>query len=510
MTVAVDLGSGAVKIAGGAESYVTLAHPVDAELAARVGTTVPLYRHAGNLVIVQAPHDAYARAVAEALGGMPAESVAIVAPDWWTKRAREAVHQTLEAHASGPFQLVSPAAAALKAARARHRLPSTVAVLDIGAESSSATVLHDADGVQRVVGPPAVLHGRAGNDIDRRLMHHVLGWLRADGHDFEPTDPEIAAAGESMLSQVKAAKERLSTRPAASLKPDLPGVSAELRLVRSEFDEVVRETVDAIVAMLKAVGTNATEGAEAVLLIGGSVSIPLVTQVISVELGLPVVLDGDPATLAVRGALTTELPAPPRQRTWRRRNGRHRSARNVFDLELAPRPHSEPWLDSVPISVEPAVIPDPPSEAEVADPETIVPEPERRETSAGHDTAPRLGSFIERSRREAVATRQETLSEPVHLLVETEDGPSPRRSTRWSSGSGHASWNSSRHSVIDADGQFRLRVNDRDHDVDMGQELASRPVTVLLIGLHVFVTASESGELLRELRLDPDLDFAPV
>jgi hypothetical protein len=34
-------------------------------------------------------------------------------------------------------------------------------------------------------------------------------------------------------------------------------------------------------------------------------------------------------------------------------------------------------------------------------------------------------------------------------------------------------------------------------------------VTVLLVGLHVFVTASGTGVVLRELRLNPDDDYRP-
>src|SRR5688500_9940763 len=359
MTVAVDLGSGAVKIADGADASVRLAHPIDAELAARVGTTVPLIRRDGGLVVTQAPHEAYVRAVATALDGVAAESVAIVAPDWWSKRARELVEQSFQAHASGPFRLVSPAEAAISASRGRRRLPTTVAVLDIGAESSSTTVLTEVDGLHRVVGRPAVLHGWAGNEIDRRLLHHVLGWLNVDGGGFEPSDAEAAAAGRSLLTQVKAAKERLSTRPAATLTPDLPGANAEVRLVRSEFDEVARGTVDAIVSMLKAsIATNAPDGAGAVLLIGGSVSIPLVTQLSSVEVGLPVILDDDPATLAVRGAATAEMPPTPRRR--RRRRRRAGIARNVFDLSNAPAPDGEPYVEPSP---EPEPEPEPSPEA---------------------------------------------------------------------------------------------------------------------------------------------------
>ena len=511
MTVAVDLGSGAVKVTGGVDSSVFLEHPIDPELAARMGTTVPLIRRDGSLVTTQAPHDAYVRAVATALDGIAAESVAIVAPDWWSKRARDVVQQTFEAHASGPFQLVSPAVAAVSASRERHRLPTTVAVLDIGAESSSTTILTDVDGVRRVVGRPAVLHGQAGNDIDRRLMHHVLGWMSADGHGIEPTDSVIAAAGTSLLTQVKAAKERLSTRPAATLRPDLPGANAELRLVRSEFDEVVRGSVDAIVAMLKAsIGTNASAGAEAVLLIGGSVSIPLVTQVISVEVGLPVFLDNDPATLAVRGATTIEMPAIPQRKGWRRRRGRAGTAHNVFDLDDAPAPASEPYVDSPPRPT-PEPRPEPQMDATAANvADEIVPASEVREDAVGNLTAQRLGSFIERSRRDATASSPESAPPgPVHLVVETEDGGRASRTARWTSANENSGWSNARRTYVDDDGQFVLRVNDRDYEVDMGAELASTSVTVLLIGLHVFVTLSETGELLRELRLNPEHDFRP-
>jgi hypothetical protein len=506
MTVAVDLGSGAVKVAG-ADPSVRLADPVDPELAVRVGTTVPLVRRDDGLVITQAPHDAYVRAVATALDGTKAGSVAIVAPDWWSKRARDVVNQALEAHAAGPFRLVSPAGAAVSASRARQRLPATVAVLDIGAETSSATILTDVDGVHRAVGRSAVLHGQAGNEIDRRLMQHVLGWLRADGHGYDPTDPETARAGESLLRQVKSAKEQLSTRPAATLTPELPEANAELRLVRSEFDEVVRGTVDAIVAMLKtSIGASSAGGAEAVLLIGGSVSIPLVTQVISVELGLPVILDNDPATLAVRGATAAEMPATPQRRGWRRRAT---SARNVFDLDNAPVPESEPAVESRPEPAPGPPSPDPVVEVTAADDSgERTPDSEVREATAGNGTG-RLNSYIERSRQEAEATKTESAPEPVQIVVEAGHAVGRRRTARWTSAPLGAGWESARHARVDDEGQVRLQVNGRDYEVDMGQELASMTVTMLLIGLHVFVTVAETGELLRELRLNPDHDFRP-
>ena len=125
------------------------------------------------------------------------------------------------------------------------------------------------------------------------------------------------------------------------------------------------------------------------------------------------------------------------------------------------------------------------------------------------DPACRLFSLAELSSREGVTTWRVPPWEPVRLVIETSDGPLPRRTARWSGEPEAPEWSNARHASIDAEGQFRLRVNGRIHKVDMGKSLAARSVMVLLIGLQVFVTDSESGELLREMRLNPDHDFQP-
>jgi transposase InsO family protein len=62
---------------------------------------------------------------------------------------------------------------------------------------------------------------------------------------------------------------------------------------------------------------------------------------------------------------------------------------------------------------------------------------------------------------------------------------------------------------IDADGKLTLRVNGRLHHIGMGRTLARTPVLKLVQDLHVRIIDAATGELLRELTLDPNRDYQP-
>jgi transposase InsO family protein len=66
-----------------------------------------------------------------------------------------------------------------------------------------------------------------------------------------------------------------------------------------------------------------------------------------------------------------------------------------------------------------------------------------------------------------------------------------------------------RHDRIDSSGTVTLRHNSRLHHIGLGRRLAATPVTLLVDDLHVRVIERSTGELIRELTLDPDHDFQP-
>jgi hypothetical protein len=67
-----------------------------------------------------------------------------------------------------------------------------------------------------------------------------------------------------------------------------------------------------------------------------------------------------------------------------------------------------------------------------------------------------------------------------------------------------------RHDRIDTDGKVTLRVNGRLHHIGIGRTHARTPVLLLVQDLQVRVVDAATGELLRELTIDPARDYQPI
>jgi transposase InsO family protein len=66
-----------------------------------------------------------------------------------------------------------------------------------------------------------------------------------------------------------------------------------------------------------------------------------------------------------------------------------------------------------------------------------------------------------------------------------------------------------RHDRIDTGGSVTLRHNSRLHHIGLGTSRAGTRVTLLVDDLHIRVIARDTGELIRELVLDPNRDYQP-
>jgi molecular chaperone DnaK len=202
--------------------------------------------------------------------------------------------------------------AALRAALGEVTMLSTAAAVAYGSEAPVA--VHDLGGSTFTA---AVVRGLAtlgqpveldlgGADLDELVFDHVRAAVDL------PTD---AGSLASLRQACTAAKEALSADTEVEIPVVGQGIDTRVRLTRAEFEEMARpllaETATAFRMAIEESGvTPAT-----VLLSGGAAWLPLLTQVVSEELGRPVTAT-PPGAAAMGAALAAGAPhwtAAPRE-----------------------------------------------------------------------------------------------------------------------------------------------------------------------------------------------------
>jgi hypothetical protein len=153
------------------------------------------------------------------------------------------------------------------------------------------------------------------------VFSHVTAALGSAWDELNPLDPAVGAAVSGLRRGCTAAKEALSADTEVLIPVVLPGIDTRIRLARTEFEEAIRPAIDETVTALRRAIAVAGVEPDAVLLVGGSARIPLITQTVSERLGRPVSVALDPkgivaigAAIEARGPIaapTRMLPAAP-------------------------------------------------------------------------------------------------------------------------------------------------------------------------------------------------------
>jgi molecular chaperone DnaK len=197
------------------------------------------------------------------------------------------------------------AAAAHYASTARVTKGSVVAVYDLGGGTFDATVLRQLDDGFEFLGPPEGIEGLGGIDFDEAVFAHVDRSLDGALSELDLDDPRMASSLVRVRQDCVLAKEALSGDTETSVPVMLPDLTTEVRLTRGEFEEMIRAPVEATVSALRRALTAADvapEDLRTVLLVGGSSRIPLVSQMLSAELGRPTAVDTHPKHAVALGA----------------------------------------------------------------------------------------------------------------------------------------------------------------------------------------------------------------
>ncbi|HEY6423780.1 MAG TPA: Hsp70 family protein [Pseudonocardiaceae bacterium] len=282
----------------------------------RIGDEVPM-------VIGGAPHSAPEIAamvvrwvvdrVTEREGGPP-QGITITHPASWGIYKIQIMADALHA-ADLPaltFRTEPEAAAASYSIQERVETGSTIAVYDLGGGTFDAAVVRKTGArTFSVLGVPEGIERLGGADFDDAVFSHVVAGAPALS-ELDPEAPATLAATARLRRECTEAKEALSSDTEVTIPVLLPGFQSQVRLVRAEFEDLIRpqvvETIEALRRALRSAGVTA-EDLDAVLLVGGSSRVPLVAQLVSAELGRPVAIDADPKAAIALGAALSALPA---------------------------------------------------------------------------------------------------------------------------------------------------------------------------------------------------------
>lgn len=294
------------------------------EFKRRIGDSTPLVV-AGR---AWAPEELCARLVrwvvdqvADREGG-PAARIAVTHPASWGPHKQDLLGNALAAQGLTVTFLAEPQAAALHYAAAERVEPgSTIAVYDLGGGTFDAAVVRKADPGRAargaagfgLLGRPEGLERLGGVDFDDAVFCHVRDGLPEVFADLDAADPAVLAAVSRVRRDCTEAKEALSSDTEVSIPVLLPGSRGSVRLHRSEFESLIRPQVEETVTALRAAVTSAgltPDQLSAVLLVGGSSRIPLVSQLVSEQLGRPVAVDADPKNAIAKGAALSVSPRP--------------------------------------------------------------------------------------------------------------------------------------------------------------------------------------------------------
>ena len=295
------------------------------EFKRRIGDEIPLLvggvsRHAHELAAVLV-HWVWQR-VTEREGELP-EGVALTCPASWGPYKISLFEQAVQATRIGEMTrlgsaklLSEPQAAAISyASRERVEVGAHLAVYDLGGGTFDAAVVRkDSPTAFTVLGRPEGIDGLGGVTFDEMLLDHVCAAAGVLLTQLDPNDPDIVPEVARLRRECTEAKEALSVDTDTTIAVSLGGVRQRVRVTRAEFEEMIRPELERTIEALHGALGSADVGADqvdAILLVGGSSRIPLVSQLISAEFGQAPAIDTDPKTAVAEGAARFLVPAAP-------------------------------------------------------------------------------------------------------------------------------------------------------------------------------------------------------
>ena len=248
--------------------------------------------------------------------GTPPNAIGVTYPASWGPHKLRLLSDALLFAGIGDVTLVTePEAAAVAYTASEHvAAGSAIGVYDLGGGTFDATIVRQLDsGGFELAGRPEGIDSLGGIDFDEAVFEQVRAHLGAAWAGLDFADPLVMTAAATLRRECTEAKKALSSDTEVTIPVMLPGVSTQVRMVRSEFEQLIAPAIDATIDVMRRAMESAGLGPgdlSAVLLVGGSSRIPLVAQQVGAELDLPVTVDSDPKAVVAIGAALAVSPRP--------------------------------------------------------------------------------------------------------------------------------------------------------------------------------------------------------
>ncbi|MBB5914104.1 hypothetical protein BJY24_002971 [Nocardia transvalensis] len=266
----------------------------------RVGDPVDILTADGVPV---AAADLVATAIIAALDGNTPAATVVAYPTWWRPHAVAAQREALERAGLDAVTLVPEATAVHRLAAEHDPSERDTVVYDLGSTGLTVSVAGPTGDPR---GEPVRSEDVSGTEFDLLLLRDVLANTLGD-NDFDPFDPVVERELSTLRHRCEAAKRELSEKTATVVEVSYPGRPArDIRLVRDDLEELLRPPLTESMALVHEALRRAGITPDAVgriLLAGGGGAIPLLTELISAEFGIPpTVAPTSAATAAAHGA----------------------------------------------------------------------------------------------------------------------------------------------------------------------------------------------------------------
>jgi hypothetical protein len=190
-------------------------------------------------------------------------------------------------------------------------LGETMAVLDLGGDTTEATLVRRTAGGYEIVGQPRHAQGLGGEAVEAALVRHIDGVLGGAVAALDPGVDSHVVALHRLRAGCRRALEHLLHADETVIEVGFPHRLAGVPLTRDELQQVVRRPMADAAALLDRTVSEASlapADLHAILLIGGPARLPVASDLVSERLGRSPVVTHQPELSAAYGAALLGSP----------------------------------------------------------------------------------------------------------------------------------------------------------------------------------------------------------